>query len=832
MNAWLLRYPRTVAAGANLSLKLTGRGSATHGGVLTESGTSAAQPGYSGSISIQGTNWVNGVGGAGSIIVPKGVNLSGLEDSCAQGNAPWYGVLPDYNTLKTWGANFVRIPLNAASFLGLNCCQINGGGNGWVSTTAASVNYGGAYIAAVDAAIKAAQAIGCYVILDLHWSAPQFTFGGVTRYATPLWQPPFMNANTDLAFWSAIATRYGSQAAAQPGINNNGIIFELFNEPYMDQMSGYSQNGALLGIMKSGGTVTEFYTNYATSTVAQSWTALGYQQALNQIRANGAANPVITNGCGYSNASAEFASFMPIDTLSPPQVAIGQHTYPAGSYPNNTYPNVYPDSGAGSTAWSAGALAVIAAGIPWIVTEDGDEYGPAASSGSPHCTYMTGFCAARSSGYIAWTFCPTVESAGAGASGTFYLLTNGQPTQGEGAVVYQYLSGSTQSSTVTVPNVVSLTAAAAAAVLSSAGLSESVSSANSATVAAGSIISQSPAAGTSVASGSTVTVVSSLGAASGTTGAPTLVQMLLQGQTSQNQASYPGGSNGYQPQSPNYTMIGWLSVNGATSYNIYRATIPVGSQNTSPSYSAYASISASAAASAYSGYVSGSGGAPYQNAVNCAYGDTVATNCVNGVQGGPEYWAATGYSYKVTAVVGGTESAQSAPHVGVYVSNGVKVLYITSFNYDPVANSTAGGTNPNTGNSQTVLWNSGSSPYWNPYVGNGGTTWNLNVRAFNYFQFWIKADQNDSGSLATASEQEGDNLINTPTNGTNGTPFASYSTPSGNLQSGVWTLVKIPLSVLMTDVTRGRQNTHYKFGSFGVNGMSGTWHMDALEFVT
>jgi hypothetical protein len=304
--------------------------------------------------------------------------------------------------------------------------------------------------------------------------------------------------------------------------------------------------------------------------------------------------------------------------------------------------------------------------------------------------------------------------------------------------------------------------------------------------------------------------------------APTLVQMLLQGQTSQNQATNIGPPNTFQPQNGNYTMIGWLGVSGALSYNIYRCTIPLGQQATGTlSYTLYATISASAAASAYSGYVSGSNGAPYQTAVNCAYGDTNALNCVNGTQGPTpgDLWAGIGYSYKVSAVVGGNESALSDPHYAEYISNGLAIMYLTCFNNTPNIAATTGGTTP-TGNTKTIEWDSGLSPYWNPYCGNGATEWNLNLRAFNYVQFYIKANQAGNGQLRTAIEQENDTLIN-------GGAYTYFPTTTGS-----YSLVKLSLASMMTDTARGRQNTFYKFGSFDVNGNSGTWWIDALRFVT
>jgi len=71
-----------------------------------------------------------------------------------------------------------------------------------------------------------------------------------------------------------------------------------------------------------------------------------------------------------------------------------------------------------------------------------------------------------------------------------------------------------RSASITVPNVVGLTQAAAQSAITGAGLTNgAVTNANSATVPAGSVISQSPAAGSAAASGASVSLVVSLGPA-------------------------------------------------------------------------------------------------------------------------------------------------------------------------------------------------------------------------------------------------------------------------------------------------------------------------------
>ena len=77
---------------------------------------------------------------------------------------------------------------------------------------------------------------------------------------------------------------------------------------------------------------------------------------------------------------------------------------------------------------------------------------------------------------------------------------------------------------VTVPNVVGLTQAAAESALTSVGLIPSVSTAYSATVPGGNVISQNPSGGASVGLGSSVSLVVSLGAAPNDTQAPSRPQ--------------------------------------------------------------------------------------------------------------------------------------------------------------------------------------------------------------------------------------------------------------------------------------------------------------------
>ena len=95
----------------------------------------------------------------------------------------------------------------------------------------------------------------------------------------------------------------------------------------------------------------------------------------------------------------------------------------------------------------------------------------------------------------------------------------------------------------TVPNVVGQTQAAAQSAISAAGLSASISTANSASVPSGSVISQSPIGGTSVVSGSTVAITVSLGPAPVVSG-PVLALSFNEASGSAANDSSGNGNNG------------------------------------------------------------------------------------------------------------------------------------------------------------------------------------------------------------------------------------------------------------------------------------------------
>jgi len=298
----------------------------------------------------------------------RGVNVSGLESTAvhgwaknADGSYNYWGDsglgTPDFNIVKTWKANVVRIPLNAASWLGLPC--IKGDGTPVAADPGAVFGYQGAVLKAV----QAATAVGLYVILDLHWSAPKVTIGLpiVTGNLLPSGQPPFANADTDLLFWQQVATAY---------MGYHNVIFELFNEPFLDIYGGIPAAGGpdQSMLMLIGGLANRFpnETGVGAYDILQNWNVLGFQTMTNAIRIVGATNLILVSCPNYAKKLSTWVLSKVIDPLD--NIGAVWHLYPAyntmfGSAAYNVpdwSPNAYP--------W---AESVVAAGYPVVVTETG-----------------------------------------------------------------------------------------------------------------------------------------------------------------------------------------------------------------------------------------------------------------------------------------------------------------------------------------------------------------------------------------------------------------------------------------------------------------------------
>ena len=222
----------------------------------------------------------------GSEVQLRGVNVSGLESVAVYGYSPsnpWGGATgtptPDWNTIKTWGVNAVRLPLNEASWLGLSCVDEGGMGstvtNGVktqnTSGTTVKADPGGNYRATVASSVTEAGAAGLYVILDLHLAAP----GNVC----PMAQNAMADADHSVAFWSSVAAAFKGSPH---------VIFELFNEPFLDGTPALVDKTPWPDLLNGGGTLSAVLAQTPKApwqiTVNYTWHNAGMQQLLDTVR--------------------------------------------------------------------------------------------------------------------------------------------------------------------------------------------------------------------------------------------------------------------------------------------------------------------------------------------------------------------------------------------------------------------------------------------------------------------------------------------------------------------------------------------------------------------
>ena len=188
---------------------------------------------------VQGTHIVDA---NNEIVMLIGAAHSSLEYSCA---GDGHFQLADFQSMRSWGMNTVRIPLSSAF---------------WANLDGACPNYR----QTVEAAVSNAEAAGLYVMIDLHWNAPftrpQDATGGGGQYPMP-------DTGKDVAFWEDIATLYHADPA---------VIFELFNEPHHVSWATWYWGGPVW---------TPLYDGVSIEDQAGTYQAIGMQDLVAKVRA-------------------------------------------------------------------------------------------------------------------------------------------------------------------------------------------------------------------------------------------------------------------------------------------------------------------------------------------------------------------------------------------------------------------------------------------------------------------------------------------------------------------------------------------------------------------
>ncbi len=202
-------------------------------------------------VSVKGTRFYS----QGRPITLLGVNRSSLEYSC---NGDDHLTLADFQAMRQWGANVVRIPTSSEFWA-------NAGGTcpGYHET--------------VRRVVANARAAHLFVILDLQWSAPfdlpdDRTRGGV--------QCPMPDTGKDAAMWQDVAKLYR---------NDTGVLFDLYGEPFDVSWSTWLNGGAISeGCYVIGGpTLTKETGRYQ---------AIGMRALVKLIRTYAPNNVIIVSG--------------------------------------------------------------------------------------------------------------------------------------------------------------------------------------------------------------------------------------------------------------------------------------------------------------------------------------------------------------------------------------------------------------------------------------------------------------------------------------------------------------------------------------------------------
>ena len=466
--------------------------------------------GYDGVIAVSSTGQM--VNGHGTAIQLRGANIALLDSTiysnqpanqqcwgpyAGGGGPPW----PTYGSSGGWNFNAARFTMNASAFLNVLIGTVTGSASApvWGGTTH-QADLNGVIKNCLINSIQWARANNLYIIIDEHAAAPSYTFSSTSHYVGAYGQPLFIDHNTGGPYWyagygagpgvtdsagyassgivafidtyfgsaafnsahgfngGAAGTYYNSNYGGASGVND--IIFELFNEPYLDQQ-GLNFNTANLGagssqtayqIMGNGGWVSGYCNqNIGTGTLNPGsipvgiptslygasgqanttsngfcfnwwWQADGYQTVLNGIRALGNTNVIQINGPGFTTGFGHITTYMPTDTLSVRQMSLGWHPYPVGSFPNNDdgyagtkYALQFPQAMiAGSSSYTVNGTGFTGLGykIPVEADETGTSGGPSATQPDPYIRSMT-----------QWADGGTDTTNGVAFSGTFGVLT-------------------------------------------------------------------------------------------------------------------------------------------------------------------------------------------------------------------------------------------------------------------------------------------------------------------------------------------------------------------------------------------------------------------------
>ncbi len=206
------------------------------------------------------------IGPDGKVFVPRGVNKGGLEYSPVGYDESFW----NYQRMKSWGANVVRVPVSNAFWLKRMC------------------TYNADYMKRVDKIVNWAEQLQMLVILDNHMSTKGLTCGK-DKWANPQKAPDVHSID----FVKALGTRYKDRT---------WVAIDLYNEPH-DIPDTIWRNGGIV----------------------DGWRAVGMQQMLDAVRSTGFNNLVLATGNLWGN---DLRMVVDNPLINDKNVVYAAHSYP------------------------------------------------------------------------------------------------------------------------------------------------------------------------------------------------------------------------------------------------------------------------------------------------------------------------------------------------------------------------------------------------------------------------------------------------------------------------------------------------------------------------
>ena len=292
------------------------------------------------------------VNASGARVVLHGVDRSGTEYSCVQGNGIFDGPndQASITTMKSWGVTAVRVPLNEACW----------NGESYVNPAFAGANYQ----AAIEAYVNLLNENGMVAILDLHWSDGLYTgSSSACSSAEAVCQKPMPDAAESVPFWTSVASAFK---------DNDAVVFDLFNEPYPEQADGDNETEGW-----------QCWLNGGSDCVGISYPVAGMQTLVNAVRSTGANNVIMLGGLEWANDLTQWLTYEPTDPDH--NLAASWHSYNFNACNNQS-------------CWTS-QVAPIIAKVPVIAGEIG-ENDCADSYIDPLMTWLD----SEDTSYLAWAW--------------------------------------------------------------------------------------------------------------------------------------------------------------------------------------------------------------------------------------------------------------------------------------------------------------------------------------------------------------------------------------------------------------------------------------------